>query len=124
MPLATRTSWGWWADCAMVFHRRVPRLQSPLSLEAVMANGRSIPLNAPVTTDCGMATALPDWVADVDRWLMATENTRIEQVNVAVAHMDTATQQNAALVEEASAAATALSAQAQQLQLAVGEFKL
>jgi len=57
-------------------------LQSPLSLEAVMANGRSIPLNAPVTTDCGMATALPDWVADVDRWLMATENTRIEQVNV------------------------------------------
>jgi hypothetical protein len=57
-------------------------LQSPLSLEAVMANGRSIPLNAPVTTDCGMATALPDWVADVDRWLLATENTRIEQVNV------------------------------------------
>ena len=57
-------------------------LQSPLSLEAVMANGRSIPLNAPVTTDCGMATVLPDWVADVDRWLMATENTRIEQLNV------------------------------------------
>ena len=57
-------------------------LQSPLSLEAVMANGRSVPLNAPVTTDCGMATALPGWVADVDRWLMATENTRIETVNV------------------------------------------
>ena len=57
-------------------------LQSPLSLEAVMANGRSVPLNAPVTTDCGMATALPGWVADVDRWLMATEDTRIETVNV------------------------------------------
>jgi hypothetical protein len=57
-------------------------LQSPLSLEAVMANGRSVPLNAPVTTDCGIATALPGWVADVDRWLMATEETRIETVNV------------------------------------------
>lgn len=57
-------------------------LQSPLSLEAVTANGRTIPLNAPVITDCGMATALPDWVADVDRWLMATEETRIEQVNI------------------------------------------
>lgn len=57
-------------------------LQSPLSLEAVTANGRSVPLNASVTTDCGMATALPGWIADIDRWLMATENTRIETVNV------------------------------------------
>lgn len=47
-----------------------------------MANGRSVPLNAPVTTDCGMATALPGWVADVDRWLIATEDTRIDTVNV------------------------------------------
>jgi hypothetical protein len=55
-------------------------LQSPLSLEAVMANGRSIPINAPVTTDCGMATALPGWVADVDSWLKAKENTEIESL--------------------------------------------
>lgn len=63
-------------------HENMCGLQSPLSLEAVMANGRSVPLNAPVTTDCGMATALPGWIADVDRWLMATEKTRIERVNV------------------------------------------
>lgn len=63
-------------------HENLCGLQSPLSLEAVSANGRSVPLNAPVTTDCGMATALPGWVADVDRWLMATEDTRIETVNV------------------------------------------
>ena len=63
-------------------HENMCGLQSPLSLEAVMANGRAVPLNAPVTTDCGMATALPGWVADVDRWLMATEDTRIETVNV------------------------------------------
>lgn len=63
-------------------HENMCGLQSPLSLEAVMANGRSVPLNAPVTTDCGMATALPGWIADVDRWLMATEKTRIEKINV------------------------------------------
>jgi hypothetical protein len=63
-------------------HENMCGLQSPLSLEAVVANGRSVPLNAPVTTDCGMATALPGWIADVDRWLMAVENTRIEKVNV------------------------------------------
>jgi len=63
-------------------HENMCGLQSPLSLEAVTANGRSVPLNAPVTTDCGMATALPGWIADVDRWLVATEKTRIEKINV------------------------------------------
>jgi hypothetical protein len=63
-------------------HENMCGLQSPLSLEAVTANGRSVPLNAPVTTDCGMATALPGWIADVDRWLMATEKTQIATINV------------------------------------------
>jgi len=63
-------------------HEKMCGLQSPLSLEAVTANGRSVPLKAPVTTDCGMATALPGWIADVDRWLLAVENTRIETINV------------------------------------------
>lgn len=33
-----------------------------------------------------MATALPGWVADVDRWLMATEDTRIATVNIGTAY--------------------------------------
>jgi hypothetical protein len=53
------------------------RLQSPLRLEAVSANGRTIPLSSPVTADCGMATALPAWVASVDSYALATENTRL-----------------------------------------------
>ncbi|PWK35361.1 methyl-accepting chemotaxis protein [Cupriavidus plantarum] len=48
----------------------------------------------------------------------------IAQVNEAVAQMDTVTQQNAALVEQAAAASAALASQAQQLQSVVGEFKL
>ncbi|MBM5574414.1 methyl-accepting chemotaxis protein [Deefgea sp. CFH1-16] len=48
----------------------------------------------------------------------------IGQVNQAVGHMDEVTQQNAALVEQAAAAATALQEQADQLAQLVGVFKL
>ena len=48
----------------------------------------------------------------------------IAQVNQAVAHMDGATQENASLVSQAGHAAQALSARAQDLQEAVGAFKL
>ena len=48
----------------------------------------------------------------------------IEQVNIAIVQMDQVTQQNAALVEEAAAAADALQEQAQELNQVVGVFKL
>ncbi len=48
----------------------------------------------------------------------------IEQVNQAVNHLDQGTQQNAALVEQSSAAAISLRHQAQRLQEAIGHFKL
>ncbi|MCC4588561.1 methyl-accepting chemotaxis protein [Xanthomonas sp. NCPPB 1067] len=48
----------------------------------------------------------------------------IEQVNLTVTQMDEATQQNAALVEEATAAARAMEDQAGQLSDAVAIFKL
>jgi len=48
----------------------------------------------------------------------------IEQINQAIAQMDQATQQNAALVEEASAAAHSLREQAGGLVQAVSIFKL
>jgi len=48
----------------------------------------------------------------------------IEQINYAIAEMDTVTQQNAALVEEAAAAAEAQQDQAQHLVQLVGVFKL
>ncbi|MNR31716.1 Methyl-accepting chemotaxis protein III [compost metagenome] len=50
--------------------------------------------------------------------------TGIDQVNTAVNQMDQVTQQNAALVEEAAAAATSLETQAQRLQGAVSAFRL
>ena len=48
----------------------------------------------------------------------------IEQINQAVEQMDQVTQSNAALVEEAAAAAQALEQQAQELQRTVGFFHL
>jgi methyl-accepting chemotaxis protein len=48
----------------------------------------------------------------------------INQVNQAVSQLDEVTQQNAALVEESSAAAASLNDQAVRLQHAVGQFRL
>ncbi len=52
------------------------------------------------------------------------QSTGIEQVNQAISHMDQSTQENAALVEEATAAAQSLQEQARQLERAVNVFKL
>ena len=48
----------------------------------------------------------------------------IEQMNQAIMQMDQATQQNAALVEQAAAAAAAMSDQASELERLVGRFRL
>ena len=52
------------------------------------------------------------------------QSTGISEIGGAVSQMDQATQQNAALVEEASAAAQSLQQQAAQLADAVAGFKL
>ncbi|HEP6273626.1 TPA: CHASE3 domain-containing protein [Burkholderia vietnamiensis] len=52
------------------------------------------------------------------------QGTGIEQVNVAVGQMDSVTQQNAALVEQASAAAQAMAQQATTLRDVVGVFRI
>ncbi|WP_345812594.1 methyl-accepting chemotaxis protein [Paraburkholderia sp. PREW-6R] len=52
------------------------------------------------------------------------QSTGIEEVNRAVAQMDDVTQQNAALVEQAAAAASSMADQARQLQSAVTVFSL
>ena len=66
-------------------------------------------------------------VTDIMAEIMAAsveQSAGIEQINMAVTEMDTVTQQNAALVEEAAAAAEALQEQAAMLAEAVRVFKL
>src|SRR5450830_247907 len=52
------------------------------------------------------------------------QSSGIDQINHAVSEMDQVTQQNAALVEQAAAAAAALSEQAIELERVAGRFKL
>jgi methyl-accepting chemotaxis protein-2 (aspartate sensor receptor) len=54
----------------------------------------------------------------------AAQSTGIEHINRSISEMDQVTQQNAALVEEASAAAQAMQEQADQLARSVRLFKL
>jgi methyl-accepting chemotaxis protein/PAS domain-containing protein len=54
----------------------------------------------------------------------AEQTTGIEQINQAISQMDEMTQQNAALVEEASAASEAMSEQASTMNRLVGFFKV
>jgi len=61
--------------------------QSPLSVSGVMANGRMVPISGGVTTSCGMASTLPAWVASVDNYLFAKDNTRVAEVIVGTSYM-------------------------------------
>ena len=54
----------------------------------------------------------------------AEQSDGIEQVNVAITQMDQVTQQNAALVEQAAAAAESMQEQASRLSEVVSIFKL
>jgi methyl-accepting chemotaxis protein len=54
----------------------------------------------------------------------AEQTSGIEQVSATIVHMDSATQQNAALVEEATAAAHSLEEQAARLAESVARFRL
>lgn len=54
----------------------------------------------------------------------AEQSTGIDQVNLAITQMDNMTQQNAALVEQAAAAAESMEEQAEQLTVMMATFKL
>jgi len=74
----------------------------------------------------GIVTAVKRVTTIVDEIATASvqQSTGIEEVNRAIAQMDGATQQNAALVEQAAAAAASLNEQAQQLGTAIRVFRV
>ncbi|SEP60249.1 Uncharacterized conserved protein [Devosia sp. YR412] len=60
---------------------------SPLVVTAVLSRGRMVPLSSPVTTNCQMASALPDWVADVDGYAEAMLESRLASVDTGTSYM-------------------------------------
>ncbi len=75
---------------------------------------------AEIVNAVSRVTAIMDGIASAT----AEQRTGIEEVNRAVSQMDQMTQQNAALVEQASAAAASLEDQAGALHHAVSAFRL
>jgi aerotaxis receptor len=73
-----------------------------------------------VVTSAQEVTGIMQHIATASR----EQSLGVEQVNSAVAHMDQVTQQNAALVEQAAAAAASLAQEARQLTRAVSVFNL
>ena len=61
--------------------------QSPLEVTGVLANGRMVPVSGGVITDCGMASAMPEWISAVDSYLKARENTQVSEVIVGTSYM-------------------------------------
>lgn len=61
--------------------------RSPISVTGVMSRGRMVPLSSPLVTNCQMASALPDWVAAVDAYAQAAQDTRIETLMTGTSYM-------------------------------------
>ncbi|MBE0577962.1 MAG: extensin family protein [Devosia sp.] len=61
--------------------------QSPLLVTAVLSRGRLVPLSSPITTNCQMASALPDWVADVDGYAQAMLGSPLAEVTTGTSYM-------------------------------------
>ena len=91
-----------------------------LSATDLVGNLAGIPVVAEIVNAVSRVTAIMDGIASAT----AEQRTGIEEVNRAVAQMDQMTQQNAALVEQASAAAASLEDQAGALHHAVSAFRL
>ncbi|RUT30368.1 extensin [Arsenicitalea aurantiaca] len=60
--------------------------RSPLSVTGVLANGRMVPLSGAVTLNCAMAGALPGWIAEIDGYAQARENSSIASVRVGTSY--------------------------------------
>jgi hypothetical protein len=61
--------------------------QSPLIVTGVLSRGRMVPLSAPVTTNCQMASALPEWVEDVDGYAEAMLESPLAGVTTGTSYM-------------------------------------
>lgn len=61
--------------------------QSPLLVTGVMSRGRMLPLSSTVTTNCQMASALPDWVETVDGYAEAMLKSPLASIETGTSYM-------------------------------------
>lgn len=61
--------------------------RSPLTVTAVLANGRMVPLSTPLITNCAMASALPAWVSAVDGYATSALKSPLGEVVTGTSYM-------------------------------------
>ena len=61
--------------------------QSPLVVTGVLVRGRMVPLSSPITTNCQMASALPDWAETVDGYASAMLESPLAAINTGTSYM-------------------------------------
>ena len=90
------------------------------------ASGATKDVTTGVDSNLGLQADYPinSWLSVTGQGLVRKDAQGIEQIGRAIDDMDQMTQQNSALVEEASAAAESLAEQTEQLSGALAQFKL
>lgn len=61
--------------------------QSPLEVTALNLNGKTVELTSPIQTNCEMATALVDWVGDVDAYAKAALDSELAALQTGTSYM-------------------------------------
>ena len=61
--------------------------QSPLVVTGVLVRGRMVPLSSPITTNCQMASALPDWAETVDGYASSMLESPLAAINTGTSYM-------------------------------------
>lgn len=62
-------------------------VDSPLAVSAILVRGRMIDIAGDITTDCGMATALVDWVEQVDGYVTVMLKSPVASVDIGTSYM-------------------------------------
>ncbi|KQX38298.1 hypothetical protein ASD04_11870 [Devosia sp. Root436] len=75
------------AETAPPLHEGICGEQSPLVVTGVMSRGRMVPLSSPITTNCQMAGALPDWVETVDLYAETVLGSALAQIDTGISYM-------------------------------------
>ena len=75
------------AEMAPLLSEGICGEQSPLIVTGVLVRGRMVPLSSPVTTNCQMASALPDWAETVDGYATGMLESPLAAINTGTSYM-------------------------------------
>lgn len=75
------------AEAAAPLSKGICGERSPLVVTGVLVRGHMVPLSAPVTTNCQMASALPGWAESVDGYTSSALGSRLASIDTGTSYM-------------------------------------